>query len=492
MGQEYTIMNKLPPFVKSISTLNPEKIKELQKIVEKNKLKWKPEIIEVSNGIYDFSGYPDPIKRYNIVRENFGKPLEESYFWVIEFLKQDLGFPYIEKIYDYFTASESSSYWGTAQQRIGIQQDKVTTYLATVGKMIKELFQLVRELRILDERLSIYKDWGKTKSADITLKGYFIDLVEGGSKNPASVYGLAQQVQFTILPDLFFNTHVYKLEDIDKVVDPLEFPKNVKNVLKRKLTQFISWVKNTKKELENRRKYTIKYLLEHWSSIKLYISWVKPYLRSIKRLSGREKHITSADIIAAFETSVIEAEFIAKKPLKRVNGEMYYSCILCTFNYRTRPEMMFQNEYQRGPIHVGRMEMELRAYVWSEKEIKAYRELRDNEDLEIMGMLDRNIANALEALGDDLKKYLEEAEKEVNKKEEKEKKKEQKEEKPQGFTNPFSALLEGFKELLFLFIPKPRKKEKKKKEKAPDDKGLLPQLYILYKVYKQAHGMMAW
>ncbi len=474
---------------KEIKTLDPGKIELLNKIKKKYNVDWKPEIIEISSGVYDYSGYPAPKKRYNIVRETYSQSLEESYYWILEFLRQDLQFPYFDKIYDYFTASEASAFWGVTQQRIGIQQDKASTFLATVGKMIKELFQLVRELRILDERLDIYNKWGKEKSADITLKGYFIDMVEGGSKNPSSVFGLAQQVGFTILPDLFFNTHVYNIEDIDKVVDPLPYPKNVRNVLKRKLTQFVTWAKNTKRELEVRRKYTIKYLLEHWASIKLYITWIKPYLRSIKRLTGRKKHITSADIVAAFETSVIEVEFLAKKPLKISKDKKYYSCVLVTFTYRSSPQMIYNKEYQKAPAHIGRLEIEIRSYEWSDKEIKAYKEMREEEDFEIMALLDEKITAALEALGDDLKRYLEEAEQQTGFKEKE--KKEEKTPKREEMPNPFTALFQGLAELGSLFIPKPKKKHTHI-EKKPSDKALLPQTYVLYKIYKQAHGMMAW
>ncbi len=82
-----------------------------------------------------------------------------------------------------------------SQQRLGAQQDKISQFLATTGKMIKELFQMVRELRIIDERLGYYdavaQEIGKPlaqrrKSDDITLKGMFVDLVQGGGKSAAS------------------------------------------------------------------------------------------------------------------------------------------------------------------------------------------------------------------------------------------------------------------------------------------------------------------
>src|SRR3989338_1420431 len=161
-----------------------------------------------------FTGYPDALRRYRLIVENYNMSIEEPYFWVKDYLKERVGYPGLIKITDVFSASENSSFFGASQQRLGLQQDKVSQYLATIGKMVKELFQLVRELRILDERLSSYADSytnsPSAESAEITLKGIWVDLVEQGAKNPSSVYGMAREVQFTTLPDLFFSTHPQK------------------------------------------------------------------------------------------------------------------------------------------------------------------------------------------------------------------------------------------------------------------------------------------
>ena len=74
------------------------------------------------------------------------------------------GFPIVEKIIDVFTSAEQSAFWGQSSTRLGFQQDKVSQYLATIGNMIKDMFQLVRELRILDERLGYYEDSYDTTS----------------------------------------------------------------------------------------------------------------------------------------------------------------------------------------------------------------------------------------------------------------------------------------------------------------------------------------
>src|SRR3989344_6375531 len=204
-------------------------------------------------GHYVKTGYPNPLKRYRLVFESFGQSIEEMYYWFLEHLRQDQAFSYADKITDIFSASENSAFFGSSQQRLGIQQDKAQQFMATIGKMIKDLFALVREMRILDEKLAprklwVDKDTGKmSDSADVALKGEFTDLVEnrGGQMQPGSVFHLAQTVGYTILPDLFFNTKVYDEGKLDEAVDTMEYNQQVKVVLKRKLYAFINWKKKT-------------------------------------------------------------------------------------------------------------------------------------------------------------------------------------------------------------------------------------------------------
>ena len=253
------------------------------------------EELEVSlfrkEGTSEFSktGFPKPHNSYRIILETFNQSIEESYFWMLDHLRQTMGYANIDKITDIFSASEHSSFFGAAWQRIGLQQDKVSQFLATIGKMVKELFQLVRELRILDERLSYYEDsyagTRSSESAEITLKGIWIDMVEQGSKNPASVYGMARELQFITLPDLFFSTHPQTKDEVDHIVDTkIDFNRKVREVLKRKLRSYLEWKRHTHSELKTKRQFTLKYLRQHYDIIRMYIQWVKPYLKNIKRL----------------------------------------------------------------------------------------------------------------------------------------------------------------------------------------------------------------
>ena len=43
------------------------------------------------------TGFPESIKRYRIIHETFNMSMEEAYFWVLNYVRQDLGFTDITK-----------------------------------------------------------------------------------------------------------------------------------------------------------------------------------------------------------------------------------------------------------------------------------------------------------------------------------------------------------------------------------------------------------
>ncbi|MBU0980516.1 MAG: hypothetical protein KJ709_06935 [Nanoarchaeota archaeon] len=457
--------------------------------------------------VYSTTGYPRAAHRYWLIFEAYNQSIEEMYYWQLEWCKFNQGYAHqdIEKITDIFAASEQSSFFGSAQQRLGLQQDKVSQFLATVGKMVKELFQLVRELRIIDERLAYYRDSYKgSESAEITLKGICIDLVEQGGKNPASVYGMARELQFITLPDLFFSIHPKKPEDVDPMVDRLDFNRKVKEVLKRKLRTYVQWKKETYRELGVKRRFTLKFMRQHYDVIHMYMSWVRPYLRNIKRMHMADK-TKSPDMINAFEGSMVELEFLAKKLPQKFSqdltpkiNELVYSVVLATFLYRTRPSMNYQQEgYQRGPLHVGKTEMTLRGYAWTQEEIDKYKKMREEEDFELMGQIDGSLKAAMEALGDELENYLKEAGDSLH---ETTKGPEipVKKDKPSGFLDPFASIFRGVGELTGSFLGnKPVEGKKVDKFKVEQERKtavyeVMGNIWYMYKDYKKTHGMLTW
>ena len=449
--------------------------------------------------------FPQPTRAYRLHYEAYNTAIEEPYFWVLHYLRYFGGFEKVEKITDVFAASENSAFFGANQQKLSLQQDKVSQYLATIGKMVRELFQLVRELRILDERLSYYADSSSgsksAESAEITLKGTWVDMVEQGAKNPASVYGMAREVQFTTLPDLFFSTHPKKQEDVDVVVERERgsFNRKVREVLKRKLRAYLAWKEHSWEELKNRRIFTLKYLRQHYDIINMYVMWVKPYLKNIRRLQMHQEKSDRPDLIVAFESSMIEIELLAHKKGAGEGEGAYRQCIHMHFMYRTRPDMNYQQEYQKGPIHIGRVEITFRAYSWTKAEIEKYKKVREQEDFKLLGVVDGSVKAALDSLGEELQRYLGEAgEKDLLKKG----KIEEHEEKKKS-DDPFTAFFKGFGDLFGPLVPKKKKESKAKvrsnidlykaiiakKNTSSDTKNVM---WDIYHHYKKQHGMLNW
>jgi len=445
---------------------------------------------EVAEDFRDFfvkTGFPKPGKRFRIVYEVPDLNIEEPYFWMLKYYRYDSGFSKIEKTEDTYASAETSAFFGITQQRLGGQQDKVSQFLATIGKMVKELFQLVRELRIIDERVTYYREAHnqkekpmdqRMKGAEITLKGMFIDLVQGGAKNAASVYGMARELEFTTLPDLFFDAPPFQNpQEMEDYVNRLDFNKKVIEVLKRHLRHFMEWKKRTYQEMISRRRFTLQYLRQHFDIIKMYMEWSKPYLKNIERMSPKDKHASAPDLVAAFEGSMVDIEMMASKPYGDFNA-----VILATFNYRTSPSMKFVQEgYQRGPVHVGQMEMNFRRYVWTKKQMDSYRKMKEKEGLELLKTVSGSVTAAMEALGDELFGYLEEAGEAARKKKTDE--------------TPKKSLTERF---LGDFININKDKAAKVKKFVPKgDKGGATwfstfHLYNGYKTFKKAHRMTHW
>jgi hypothetical protein len=130
------------------------------------------------------------------------------------------------------------------------------------------------------------------------------------------------------------------------------------------------------------------------------------------------------------------------------------------------------------------MDLSLRGYIWTKEQIESYKRLKRLEDFELMGDVTGGVKAAMDALGDELLKYLREAGEEMEKKKEKK--------------VPQKTLVER---LFGDFLPqKPKKKptppkpsfgeDKEMKGKAVAHNGL--NLWITYNNFKKAHGLINW
>lgn len=500
--------------------------------------KFEPEVAEVRRKYYDYTGYPKPAKKYVLAYKSANYSVEEMYQWMIGHLMTDQGVPYVHKITDVFAASQGSSIFGDLQARLSAQQNQSSQLLATTSAMTKDLFKRVRELRQIRERLAYYdiadakkpaaeRKKSAPKGAENTLKDTWITLVEGGAENASSVYGMARKVNFTVLPDLFFQAPPMKSDEVKAYVDALDFNPAVKMALERKLYQFIIWKDNTYKELVFKERFQKKLIFQHYQNIKTYLGWIKPYLKNIKRLSNNDELMDSHVIISSFQTSLIEIEVLLQKPIKKIKPMdekvtpteeekkdlIHNAVVLIHFLYETAPTMDFHAKdswQQKGPIHVGRVDATIRAYGWTNKEIEKYKKLKSEEELGLLEAIDYTLKDEAELLGDDLKEVLDEIQKDLNKKvygEEPESEDAQRTKEKQRIQKdalaPFTGIFKGLKEVFvdpfssgfnISFSSGASDKYKAdfksaKKEAEAQAKFLA---WMAFNNYKKSHGMISW
>jgi len=443
-----------------------------------------------------FAGKPH--KTFYLINEKYNENIEPSYFWALGFMRDDLKIPAIEKVVDTYSASEASAFAKSMGQSLGAIQDRVTATMKSIGQLVKELFQLVREVRILKEKLDLYRSGEKgDDAAEISLKGQYVDLVEGGATSPSSVYSLATKVGFALLPDLFFRTHVFDKSKVSAVVGAMKFNEKVKEVLKRKLRAYAGWRETTKRTLEHREKFTTRYLRSHYNAILMNLQWLKPYLKTVRRLSKMPGAEERPDILAAIEQAYMEIEVFGKD--KPVGPGKIIPVTHVYFTFRTNPEMMYDQQMQyRKPTHTGRIDMKVMARVMTEDQILAYKILKEEEDFELLGSINKSIQDSLDALGDDLKTYLKEAGEKFPEEKPIERAPEKKRMLP--VFEPFIELLKGFKEIgesMFGFSRfKPVKGEVGKwqiqKDVSAARQKSTKNAFLIYWIYKKSHQMVTW
>jgi hypothetical protein len=109
----------------------------------------------------------------------------------------------------------------------------------------------------------------------------------------------------------------------------------------------------------------------------------------------------------------------------------------------------------------------------------------------------------MDALGEDMEKYLWEAgEKEFDEKRkaqelaDKKKKKSLQSSMAMSALDPFLSVFRGFGEFFTLFVPigggGKEKKEKRKGAPEEAEKSVAVEMYLMYKNYKKGHGMLSW
>lgn len=436
----------------------------------------------------------EPLKKYFIEIDDIGAGVEQHYFHLLNLLR--LNKYKVDKTKDVFASSEMSSFWADMARRRSEQEQRAMQLMATLNGMVKDLFKVMRSMLIMEERLSFYeKSKEGDPAGDSSLKDIWVTLVEQGSKNPASVLGMATQVGFAPLPDYFYTTQVKEGADIDKTVEAYDVSEKMKYVLKRKLSQFTAWRGRTEKELRTRLRFLKSVLKAHISQIRLYAQWLKPYLKAINRLRTLQEE--KPELVTAFETAWLEIQLEATKPNEKDYGD-YIPVIKLSITQTTLPGEAFQQNYQKGYLHRGKVGMTFEAFLYKKDE---FEKEKKKGDVDLIDFLIENVNESITEIKDDLIRVMnEDYEKIMNPKKKKE---EKKEERKRGMKR---MVLEVFPFLSFLFREK--KKEKgpnffsaiiktqndaytDKKNKDAAKKVLEEDIWKVYETFKKTRGMAA-
>ena len=456
-----------------------------------------------------------PGKSLRISIDNMGDSIEKYYFHFQKFFTRhdatSFGMPAVElyKLKDVFDASVSSSFHGQIGSKVSAMQQQVSTYLTQIGQLSKSLFPMVREIRLMDERLELYKksftdkkdqdSLAEARQNEVALKSTWIEVVEQGMQNPNSVYSMATKLGFVTLPDLFFGINppgkdaAEQMKHLTRALDTFakqqEVNFKVRTALEKKLIQYYTWKDKTYAEMNHTWKFRIKNLKQHYNVILLYMSWLKPYMTSLKALQMKGD-TNSAELINAFETSKLELELLAV--MKK--GKKYNSCVLVRFMVVTRPELSYGQGGARQVTHSGQVDISIEAYSATQEDIDFYKTKTDKDifryysgmEVDMVGDVDA----MLKSLGTDVEEYIREAETG----ERKEKKEEPKAPQSSVFS-PFRDLKDSFK----MFLPekskdtKPSRKEMEAEDKENKDMGedAAKKAWNIYEAFKKSNGMMA-
>ncbi|MBI2148807.1 hypothetical protein HYU23_03940 [Candidatus Woesearchaeota archaeon] len=441
-----------------------------------------------------------PIANYNLIYDSLSEGLEPIYFWTLDTMRDSppagIGLE-VWKGTEEFEASVTSGYFGEIGQRSTLMQQKAMEYLGTINNIIKSVLNLIYDLKEFEIKLKPYdelKDSSlseeKKRSALYALKGIWMDQVDS-RKGRGSINMLVQDLQFVTLRDAFF--YIEKPEDIES--KKVDLNDRVKRILKIKLEEFNIWKEYSEKEIRKRYEIEKTYLKSQYGTIKLYTSWLKPYLIAAQKLKMRNmsgKGLINPNIINAFSNMEIEIKLYGRKEIKPedvhqsfrdiIIDTKYYAITEIIMKFRSVPSAL-SGQGGRQYIHSGRTDLIFNGYAVDNIELEAIEAMELYEDLDL---IESFINISLEQLEKEIIEYTKEPVKEESVK------------KPKSKTvieNPFKGLFEGFLEI-YKPISETFVKKKKGHEIVYEElasitkKKTESQTYLMYNLYKRTHGML--
>ncbi|MDO8517405.1 MAG: hypothetical protein Q7S33_04765 [Nanoarchaeota archaeon] len=424
--------------------------------------------------------------------------LEPTYFWLLDFM-QGIARDGVEKVVDNFTSSPGSGHFAELGARATRMQEEGMKIMGLINNLVRTILNLIYDLKEFEIRTKYYedaesKDPREKEAGMLALKQIWMDNVDI-KKGRGSINQMTYEMGFSTLRDAFMISNTLKEIEKNEIVND-----QVKRILIPRLSEFLKWKEQSEVEIRKRYQIEKSYLKTEVASLKLYTSWIKPYLKAAEdlRMKGFEKNPA---LVNAFNTAMFELVLFGKTGFKFEDAvktkrlppsfikhklkRKYYSCYFLSLVFTGFPQKVTQQNYGFG----GKIEMKFDCYVLNEDELKLVQKEMEKEDIaSSFNFMQQSTEQTLEDLKNDIEHFLTE-----------DKVKEEKK-KTQDETNPFSALLS-------LFVMK--KSEQAKKKEITDKKEIRKEnfvekevrklattdakkgLYAIYDVYKKAHGMVS-
>lgn len=452
------------------------------------------------------------LSSYKLIYQSDSNQLEPVYFWLLDFMKVNLGISSIDKIVDNFTSSPGSGHFGDMGQRATMMQQQATKILADTNNVIRTIINLVYDLKEFEIRLGHYekansKDPKEKEMGMLALKNIWLDQVDL-KRGTGSIHQMANQLGYSTIRELFLVAN--SVDDLKKISNEGGIGNEMSmRVLIPRLSEFILWKDLSEKEIKSRFEIEKSYLRSQVESLKMYTKWAKPYLKAAEelRMKGFDK---DPALVSAFSTTRFEITLLAKGKAttadvlkfkdkkKGKDYRDYFPIYIISLDYRGE---LAQKATQRGDYaygYGGKVEVTFESYALNSEELNLLNKtLKDNEILEGLNLVENYTDVALGKLKEDIDKYCGENAQDKLKKEMEEKKKSVS--KPEDDINPFKALWDlitlnfgtSSAKKVDIKDPKDIKKDNyvEKDVRINTENSANKMIYTIYDVYKKAHAM---
>jgi hypothetical protein len=444
--------------------------------------------------------------KHKLTYDSPTETLEPIYFFILDLIN-DFGFK-TEKLIDNFVSSPGSGHFGEMGQRASIMQQQGSKLLGDINTVLRSIINIVYDLREFSIRMQSYEDLHSdnpdtVQAAKLSLKQLWMDKVDYVARGNSSIKAMAiGQGGFVTLIDAFL------VVDTPEDVDGLDLNEMVKRILKPRIAEFNHWLTYSESELRKRYEIEKQYLKSQVSSLQLYSSWAKPYLRASQELLMAERNHHPA-LVKMFNTMLLELTLLCTRKFKA--GEPwddltlgvdnipaswkykpkrdFYEVVIVDFDFRGIPQRT-----QQGYVAGGKTSMTFTAYALNGDELKLFRKVYEQTDLDdALGLIEGVTNDSLGELSKDINFFLYDIE------EKKEEKKKEDKKKSQDTSNPFLALIGAYNK------PSSSKPTTKKdsglssRDKNAESKYIIPAVeasvkdttFNFFEIYKKVHGMAA-